>query len=629
MKRTKIKLTKSIRFRLTFLIILSSIILYFFVVGIILTRFKRNAMKDARVLTENLAKEYANMGTAELNEEMNLARGMVAGVKSNWQNGRANDGEFYRLLLQNVANEFDDVMALWMNVELRGVEKNYKKSYGRERHTLVTLKGQEEFITERLNLDGDDLEGDYYQLKTTKIYEFSEPYFDTYGTDTTQYLMSSVCIPLLDNSDRFMGLGGIDFSLNRMMPFVKQLVPYEGTRAMVVSYKGMVVAHPDMSLIMRDVDDIWDGDHNLKKSIQNASAVSFEEVIDHKRYYVAMAPIVLSKCDTPWALVLQVPEKSVLAMVNRTIVLSVIICLIGIIILGGLIYYLSHRIIVPLKMCIAFARDIGDGNLKSKLLVQTDNEIGILSDSLSNMAEQLRDMVTNISDGTNVLSETTGNLTHSSEKLITAADEQEVSSNNAGQTVEELSTFFKNSTETTKDAKSISDETTAMVQQSAMLFQASIGSMNSISDKINVINDIAFQTNLLALNAAVEAARAGDAGRGFAVVADEVRKLADLSKEAAAEIHQLSLATKAQSEEAGETLQQTFSQIEQYSTIISTLHQQSGQQSDSVSQIVDVITALKQMSGSNTEQAIAIDQTAQELKIQTEKLKQLTERFSL
>lgn len=62
---------------------------------------------------------------------------------------------------------------------------------------------------------------------------------------------------------------------------------------------------------------------------------------------------------------------------------------------------------------------------------------------------------------------------------------------------------------------------------------------NNISDKLNIINNIAFQTKLLSFNASVEAARAGEAGKGFSVVAQEVGNLANSSGKSAKEIEDM------------------------------------------------------------------------------------------
>ncbi|MGU3480311.1 methyl-accepting chemotaxis protein, partial [Methylobacterium sp. D48H] len=92
--------------------------------------------------------------------------------------------------------------------------------------------------------------------------------------------------------------------------------------------------------------------------------------------------------------------------------------------------------------------------------------------------------------------------------------------------------------------------------------------MQTIAQKITIVQEIARQADLLALNAAVEAARAGEHGRGFAVVASEVRKLAERSQAAAAEVGTLSSDTVKAAQQAGDMLGKLVPDIKKTASLV-------------------------------------------------------------
>src|SRR6185503_12139177 len=93
--------------------------------------------------------------------------------------------------------------------------------------------------------------------------------------------------------------------------------------------------------------------------------------------------------------------------------------------------------------------------------------------------------------------------------------------------------------------------------------EASSAQIMTASD---VIQSIAEQTNLLALNATIESARAGESGRGFAVVANEVRELARQSGQNADTINRTLTEVRAQVGAAVTQVMEIVSGMDQLST---------------------------------------------------------------
>ncbi|WP_375457518.1 methyl-accepting chemotaxis protein, partial [uncultured Methylobacterium sp.] len=205
-----------------------------------------------------------------------------------------------------------------------------------------------------------------------------------------------------------------------------------------------------------------------------------------------------------------------------------------------------------LNATAAVADEIASGNLtvEAKPLSGKDT-LGI---ALEKMLLKLRAVVSEATAAAGNVSAGSQELSASAEQLSQGSTEQASSTEEASSSMEEMAANVKQNAENASQTEKIARQSAKDAEASGAAVGRAVEAMQTIAQKITIVQEIARQTDLLALNAAVEAARAGEHGRGFAVVASEVRKLAERSQAAAAEIGTLSSDTVKAAREAGDML---------------------------------------------------------------------------
>jgi methyl-accepting chemotaxis protein len=287
----------------------------------------------------------------------------------------------------------------------------------------------------------------------------------------------------------------------------------------------------------------------------------------------------------------------------------------------------ANRMVASQKETAGVADRVASGDLTVEPRPLSDRDV--LGHALKQMVERLREVISEASSSARNLAAGSQELSATAEQLSQGATEQASSTEEASASMEEMASTIKQSADNALQTEKIARQSASDALASGEAVANAVTAMQTIAEKIMVVQEIARQTDLLALNAAVEAARAGEHGRGFAVVASEVRKLAERSQAAAAEISTLSGTTVKAAQSAGEMLSKLVPDIQRTAELVEEISAASREQNAGAAQINTAIQQLDKVTQQNTSAAEEMSATSEELAGQAEQLQSAIAYFRL
>ncbi|WP_286152707.1 methyl-accepting chemotaxis protein [Sporofaciens musculi] len=544
----------------------------------------------------------------------------------------------------------------------------------------------------------DNYEKDYYmQIKETKEPYIMDPY--VYELMGKNIMMISIIAPLWNAEGQFFGVSGVDVGLDNMQENMLVSTDYDSAHLVALAEDGTILidsanadkvgktaseaGYSQMAEDAKEVQAMPEGE-NMNSNSVIKETTNFSS--GKKGISVAIPLTVNDK--TRWTLHLTVDTIEFYGPIIKDAgKLTLMVTLLGFILLIA-VNSIIKRSLGPIRQIANGAARLEAGDLNIHIDIQSDDELGRLSQAfnhisatMSNYVEDISGLLSQMADNNmditmrqkyigdfipiqvsiekisqslndtlhqivlsaNEVSSSSDNVSSGAQVLSEGAAEQTSAIEQLAASIESLSKDVAANANDARTANITVSEVGRNIEESNKEMEQLIRAMSEISRSsveiekiVKAIEDIAEQTNLLSLNASVEASRAGVAGKGFAVVANEIRGLATRSAEAVNQTAAL-IATSQQAVKNGmgitdNTAKSLAAVVEGSETILSFMDKISSasqNQKNVLEELTKNVELISKVVQSNSSYAQNSASTSVKLSHQSKRLHELVNRFRL